>query len=86
MVFGQRLFSDNKFAPIFGSAFSTFLLILGSVTASDAEAGSKVWSRVIQIAIAVIYVVLAFGIVQRLTKAAKKEVKDEVEPQNPDHA
>ena len=51
-----------------------------------AEAGSKVWSRVIQIAIAVIYVVLAFGIVQRLTKAAKKEVKDEVEQQNADHA
>jgi len=62
LFFANKLFSDNKFAGIFGSAFSTFLLILGSVTASDAEAGSKVWSRVVQIGIAVSYVVMAFAI------------------------
>jgi len=61
-VFGSKLFSDSKLAPIFGTGFSTFLLILGSVTSSDDEAGSAVWSRLIQIAVAVIYVVIAFGI------------------------
>ena len=62
-VFGSKLFSKNKLAPIFGTGFSTFLLILGSVTSSDSEAGSEVWSRVIQIAVAVLYVVIAFRII-----------------------
>ena len=73
IFFGSRLFSDHKYAGIFGSGFSTFLLILGSVTSSDAEAGSEVWSRVIQISMAVIYVVIAFGILNRIIKS-KKEV------------
>lgn len=61
-VFGSTLFSKAKLAPIFGTGFSTFLLILGSVTSSNDDAGSAVWSRLVQIAIAVIYVVIAFGI------------------------
>ncbi|MBE9491231.1 MAG: DUF2955 domain-containing protein [Bacteroidetes bacterium] len=68
LLFGSRLFSKHKLAVIFGSGFSTFLLILGSVTASDAEAGDKVWTRVIQITIAVIYVVVAFGILDKIKK------------------
>ena len=71
-TFAERLFSDSKFAGIFGSAFSTFLLILGTVTASDADAGSKVWDRVIQIALAVIYVVVAFGLADKLKELVKK--------------
>ena len=70
-IFAQRLFSESKYAGIFGSAFSTFLLILGSVTASEAEAGSKVWDRVVQIALAVIYVVSAFGLLDRFDKFTK---------------
>jgi len=71
-VFAQRLFSDSKYAGIFGSAFSTFLLILGSVTASDAEAGSKVWDRVFQIGLAVIYVVSAFALLDKIEKFRKR--------------
>jgi len=73
LFFGTRLFSTNKFAAVFGTGFSTFLLILGSVTASEAEAGDKVWTRVIQIAIAVIYVVIAFRLLDYYGKS--KEVK-----------
>jgi hypothetical protein len=49
-------------------AFSTFLLIICSVTGSDGDGGavSKVWSRVIQIMIAVIYFVSAFGLIEKL--------------------
>lgn len=68
-AFAQKLFSDNKYGGIFGSAFSTFLLILGSVTASDDEAGSKVWDRIIQISMAVIYVVATFGLLDRIYKS-----------------
>ncbi len=72
IFFGSRLFSDHKYAGIFGSGFSTFLLILGSVTSSDEEAGSAVWSRVIQISIAVSYVVLAFAILNRILNSRKE--------------
>ena len=74
LLFGSRLFSKHKLAAIYGSGFSTFLLILGSVTASDAEAGDKVWTRVIQISIAVIYVVVAFGILDRIKKSKKQQI------------
>ena len=74
LFFGSRLFSDSKYAGIYGSGFSTFLLILGSVTSSDAEAGSKVWSRVIQISMAVSYVVLAFGILNRILNSRKEKI------------
>ncbi len=66
LFFGSRLFSDSKHASIYGSGFSTFLLILGSVTSSDSEAASEVWSRVIQISFAVSYVVIAVGIMNRI--------------------
>ena len=73
LFFGARIFSNNKFAAVFSSGFSTFLLILGSVTSSDAEAGNKVWVRVIQIAIAVIYVVVSFRILNQFNKSKKHE-------------
>ena len=65
--------NDNKYASIYGSGFSTFLLILGSVTSSDSEAASEVWSRVIQISIAVIYVVTAVGIMNRIVNVKKEK-------------
>ena len=72
LFFGSRLFSDSKHAGIYGSGFSTFLLILGSVTSSDAEAGSEVWTRVIQISFAVSYVVIAVGIMNRIVNLRKE--------------
>lgn len=62
LVFGQRLFSDRPTAALYGTAFSTFLLVLGTVTTSDGEAGEKVWSRIFQIGIAVTYFVIAYRI------------------------
>ncbi len=74
-VFGGRLFSNSKYAGIYGSAFSTFLLILGSVTSSDDEAGGKVWDRVIQISMAVTYVVIAFGLLDKFEKWKKMKLQ-----------
>jgi len=62
LLFGKQIFSSNKLAQVFTSGLSAFLLILGSVLSSDAEAGEKVWPRVLQISLAVIYVVIAFRI------------------------
>ena len=71
-LFGNKLFSKAKLAPIFGTGFSTFLLILGSVTSSTDDAGSAVWSRLVQISIAVIYVVIAFRILNYFEQKKSK--------------
>ncbi|OIQ37130.1 MAG: hypothetical protein BM563_09375 [Bacteroidetes bacterium MedPE-SWsnd-G1] len=68
LIFASNLFSTKKTAAIFGTGFSTFLLILGSVTSSDDAAGEAVWARVIQISFAVIYVVIAFGLLNYYQK------------------
>lgn len=73
LFFASKLFSNKKSASIFGTAFSTFLLILLSVTSSDSEAGSEVWTRVLQISAAVIYVVIAFRILNYFIN--KKQLK-----------
>ncbi len=57
-------------ASVYGMAFSTLLLIIGSVTGSDGDgAGGKVWSRVFQIMVAVVYAVSAFGLIAKLRSA-----------------
>lgn len=66
LLFGARLFSGARIAKLFGSAFSTTLLIVGSTTTSTGDAGGTVLTRVVQISVAVSYVVLAFGLLRRL--------------------
>lgn len=75
LFFGIRLFSGKPTAKLYGTAFSTFLLVLGSVTTSEGDAGSKVWSRIIQIGIAVVYVVIAFGLVDHFNKSKNENGK-----------
>jgi hypothetical protein len=72
LLFGNSLFSGKKAAPLFGMAFSTYLLILGNVTSFRGEAGEAVWTRILQIGIVVIYVVIAFSVVDHFH--FKKEV------------
>ena len=70
LIFGQYVFGTSPLASVYGMAFSTFLLVIGSVTASDSDgAGGKVWSRVWQIMIAVVYVVSAFGLIAKFKRS-----------------
>jgi hypothetical protein len=66
LVFGTGLFSSSRWAPLFGMAFSTTLLIIGSTTSSYGEASDKASTRVIQITIAVIYAVLAHNLLLKV--------------------
>lgn len=68
LVLGARVFSGKPKGALFGMAFSTVLLIIGSVTSGEGEAGSKVYTRVFQIIIAVSYVVFAFRFIMRLAQ------------------
>ena len=66
LLFGTGLFSSSRWAPLFGMAFSTLLLIIGSTTSSYGEASDKASTRVIQITAAVIYAVVAHNVLVKL--------------------
>jgi hypothetical protein len=68
LFFGGRLFSGTPKAPLFGMAFSTLLLVVLSTTSSFGEADAKAWTRVVQITIAVVYLVVAFGTIRSLRR------------------
>lgn len=67
LLFANGLFSGKPTAPLFGMAYSTFLLILGNVISLTGEAGDIVWARVFQIGIAMVYMVIAFRVIGRLS-------------------
>ena len=73
LLFGSRLFSGKPKAALYGMAFSTLLLIIGSTTSSSGEADVKVYTRVIQIMAAVIYVVVAFGLLEHFKKLRQEK-------------
>jgi len=69
LIFGSKVFSDKPTAKLYGMAFSTLLLVIASTTSSgSAEAESEVYTRVAQIIVAVVYVVMAFGVADRFMK------------------
>jgi hypothetical protein len=67
LLFGNGLFGGKLSAPLFGMAFSTFLLILGNVISLAGEAGDIVWLRILQIGIAMLYMVTAFTLIDHLS-------------------
>jgi hypothetical protein len=75
LLFANKVFEKKPAAALFGMAFSTFLLILGNVISLAGEAGEKVWLRLFQIGIAMVYLIIAFGIVNRTT--ALKQINSE---------
>jgi hypothetical protein len=64
LIFGRQVFSGKPMAALWGMGFSTFLLVICSTTAmGTTDADAKVWTRVLQIMTAVIYIVGAFGLI-----------------------
>ena len=68
LMFGSRLFSGEPKAQLYGMAYSTLLIIIGSTTGVYGEADIKVYTRIIQIMAAVIYVVVSFGLLDYFKK------------------
>jgi hypothetical protein len=62
LFFGEKLFSNRPLSNLSGTAYSTFLLVLGNVTSTAGEAGAIVWTRIFQLAVVVVYLVIAFSL------------------------
>jgi DUF2955 family protein len=75
LFFATKLFEGKPASPLFGMAFSTMILVLGQSTGGTADAGEKVWMRVLQIMIAVIYLVVALRVIQEFKKYIVANVK-----------
>lgn len=78
LVFGSQVMSGKKTGAIFGTAFSTFLLIMGSVFASTDGAAGVVLSRVLSILFATVYVVVAFGFMEQWKSYLKKKRENKI--------
>lgn len=61
--FAFNLYSGKKIAPIFKTSFNTFFVIMGVISTSTDNAGGIVWERLIQIGLAIIYVIVAFKVI-----------------------
>lgn len=58
-----NLYAGKKTSPIYGTSFNTFFMVMGTIATSTDAAGGTVWSRVLQIGVALVYVILAYKIV-----------------------
>jgi len=61
-----NLYSGKKTAPIFKISFNTFFVTMGVIATSTNEAGNTIWERLIQIGLAILYVIIAFKVVNTL--------------------
>jgi hypothetical protein len=68
---GRWIFSDHPLGKLLGGGITTVFVVLGPVVTGDAEAGAKLYLRVAMIMAAVLYVVLAFGLLERLTRGRR---------------
>jgi hypothetical protein len=73
LLLGNEFFKGKKLSPLFNMAFSTLLLIIGSVTTTtlDIDASQKVFERIVQLTIAVSYVVLVFGFIEKWKESGR---------------
>jgi hypothetical protein len=68
---GGWIFSDRPLGKLLGGGITTVFIILGPVLLGDAEAGASLFIRLFMIMGAVVYVVLAFGLLERLTRGRR---------------
>ncbi len=69
LIFGREIYSGRPSAPLFATGFNTVMLMIGSSVAFEGtEAMAKFYTRIVQIMVAVGYVVVAFWFVELLAR------------------
>lgn len=72
LLIGAQIFSSSVLGKLLGGGITTVFIVLGpSLTGSD-EAGGSLALRLLLIGLAVVYVVLAFGFLERLTRGKRR--------------
>jgi len=73
MVVGRLIFSGSPLGRLLAGGITTVFIVLGPTLTGEEEAASKLYIRVVQIMVAVVYVVMAFGVMERLTRGRRME-------------
>jgi hypothetical protein len=68
---GGWIFSDRPLGKLLGGGITTLFIVLGPTLTGEAEAGANLFLRLSLIMGAVVYVVLAFGLLERLTRGRR---------------
>jgi len=72
LLMGDQIFSGTKLGSALKGGIATFFVVLGPSLTGDAAAGADLVVRLLTIAFAVVYVVLAFGLMERLTRGRRR--------------
>ena len=68
LLFAKKIFSENPLAPFLRTGFSALTLIISGAILSTDEAGAEVGSRIAQVMIAVVYVVIMDAVFSEFRK------------------
>jgi hypothetical protein len=72
ILIGDQIFRDTKLGKLLSAGITAVFIVLGPTLTGDAAAGSNLVTRLSLIAAGVIYVVLAFGLLERLTRGRRR--------------
>jgi hypothetical protein len=64
--FSSKIYSGEKTAAVFKIGFNTFFVVIGAISTSTDSAGGMIWERLLQIGAAVVYVMVAFKVINTL--------------------
>ncbi len=75
LVLGHHIIKSGKYAQYLIKGFSAFIIIFGtSITSLGADAGGKVYIRIIQISLVIIYLILALRLIENIFPRKLKTV------------
>jgi hypothetical protein len=72
LLIGNQIFAGTKLGKLLGAGITTVFIVLGPTLTGDAAAGSTLAIRLLLIGAGVTYVVLAFGLLERLTRGKRR--------------
>jgi len=77
LFIGDQIFQNKKYAVYIKAGFSAIIIVFGSAVGNDkVDAGGKAFLRVIQVGIVVLYLIVAFGLLEKWFPTKKQSANN----------